>query len=228
MNEQQPTPEARELRLEVGDGEVGALLLMPPEPAALYVFAHGAGAGMRHRFMADLAARLAAHGVATLRYDFPYMAAGGRRPDRPPKLHAAVRAAVAKAAELLPGVPLFAGGKSMGGRMTSGAAAEEELPGVRGLVFVGFPLHPAGKPGTTRADHLVEVELPMLFLQGDRDKLADLVLLRPVVEHLAERATLHVVEGADHGFHVLKRSGRTDEEVMEELAGRVGGWVEGR
>ena len=116
----------------------------------------------------------------------------------------------------------------MGGRMTSGAEAEEEQPGVRGLVFVGFPLHPAGKPGTTRADHLVEVELPMLFLQGDRDKLADLVLLRPVVEHLAERATLHVVEGADHGFHVLKRSGRTDDEVMEELAGRVVGWMEGR
>jgi hypothetical protein len=183
---------------------------------------------MRHRFMEDLAGRLAAHGVATLRYDFPYMAAGGRRPDRPPKLHATVRAAVAKGAELLPGAPLFAGGKSMGGRMTSGAAAGEELPGVRGLVFVGFPLHPAGKPGTTRADHLVEVEVPMLFLQGDRDKLADLVLLRPIVEHLEARATLHVVDGADHGFHVLKRSGRTDDEVMEELAERAARWMEGQ
>lgn len=214
-------------------GPVSAILRRDDDAKSLLVLAHGAGAGMRHVFMEALAARLAEYGVASLRYQFPYMEKGGRRPDAKAKLHATVRAAVDEARRLAPDLPLFAGGKSMGGRMTSEAASKETLPDVVGLVFVGFPLHPAGKPGTERGDYLDAVEAPMLFLQGTRDKLADLDLLRPVLERVNEtaegnsqRATLHVVEGADHGFHVLKRSGRTDDEVMDELARSVAEWTD--
>ena len=210
----------RHVDISVPDhGNVSGLLLAPDNPAALYVLAHGAGAGMRHRFMEGIAGELAGRGVATLRYQFPYMEAGRKRPDRPAVAQATVRAAVAAALSGMPGVPLLAGGKSFGGRMTSQAAAESRLEGVKGLVFLGFPLHAAGKPGTDRAAHLRNVSVPMLFLQGTRDALADLDLLRPVLEGL-DTARLHVVEGGDHSFAVLKRSGRTEEEVMEEL-GRV-------
>jgi predicted alpha/beta-hydrolase family hydrolase len=218
-----------ERRIRVpGAAEVSALLLAPARPRALYVLAHGAGAGMRHPFMEAVAQRLAARGVATLRYQFPYTEQGGRRPDPEPILLATVRAAVAAGREAAGGAPVLAGGKSMGGRMTSRAAAAEPLAGVAGLVFLGFPLHPAGRPGVSRAEHLARVELPMLFLQGTRDTLADLALLRPVLERLGERATLRVIEHADHGFHVPKRSGRTDEQVLDELATAVAEWPEGR
>ena len=198
------------------------ILRRTPDSFCLYVLAHGAGAGMRHPFLEALAEALAAQRVATLRYEFPYMAEGKRRIDPPPVLHARVREAVEAAA--LEGLPLFAGGKSMGGRMTSQAQALEALAGVRGLAFVGFPLHPAGQPGTQRAAHLSGVRLPMLFLQGTRDELADLALLRPVVEGLPQ-ATLHLVEDADHSFHVRKKSGRSDSEVLDELSRTFAGWA---
>ncbi len=198
------------------------ILRRPPEAWCLYVLAHGAGAGMRHPFLESLAGALAGEGVATLRYEFPYLEQGKKRIDPPPVLHARVREAVAAAAKER--LPLFAGGKSMGGRMTSQAQALEPLPGVRGLAFVGFPLHPAGKPGTERAAHLREVDLPMLFLQGTRDDLADLALLRPVVEALPS-ATLHVVDDADHSFHVRKKSGRADAEVLADLARTFAAWA---
>ena len=223
------TSQAIERRLAVpGAGEVSALVVTPARPRAWYVFAHGAGAGMRHRFMEALAQRLAARGVATLRYQFPYAEQGGRRPDPEPLLLATVRAAVAAGREAAGGLPLLAGGKSMGGRMTSRAAAAAPLEGVRGLVFVGFPLHPAGQPGVARAEHLARVTVPMLFLQGTRDTLANLELLSPIVGQLGGRATLRVIEHADHGFHVLKRSGRGDEQVLDELAAAVAEWGEGR
>jgi predicted alpha/beta-hydrolase family hydrolase len=215
---------AREIR--VGEQEVSSLLLKPAAARSLLVLGHGAGAGMRHPFMASIGARLAEVGVATLRYQFPYMETGSRRPDPKPLLLATVRAAVREAARRARGLPLLAGGKSMGGRMASSAAAEAPLPEVRGLVFFGFPLHPAGRPSVERAAHLDAVRLPMLFLQGDHDRLADLELLRPVCMRLGERATLHVVPGADHGFHVLKASGRTDDEVRGELARVVASWAE--
>ncbi|MBW3533928.1 MAG: dienelactone hydrolase family protein [Gemmatimonadetes bacterium] len=208
-----------------GSGDLPALLLESGAPSCLLALAHGAGAGMAHPFMEALARRLSDVGVSTLRFQFPYMAAGSRRPDRRPVLVAAWEAAVGAAAERAGGLPLLAGGKSMGGRMASHAAAEDRLGGVRGLVFVGFPLHPARRPGTERADHLADVRLPMLFLQGTRDALADLDLLRPVLEPLGERATLHVVDGADHGFHVLKRSGRSDEDVLDEMARTTAAWA---
>ncbi len=198
------------------------ILRRPPEAWCLYVLAHGAGAGMRHPFLESLAGALAGEGVATLRYEFPYLEQGKKRIDPPPVLHARVREAVAAAAKER--LPLFAGGKSMGGRMTSQAQALEPLSGVRGLAFVGFPLHPAGKPGTERAAHLREVDLPMLFLQGTRDDLADLALLRPVVEALPT-ATLHVVDDADHSFHVRKKSGRADAEVLADLARTFAAWA---
>jgi predicted alpha/beta-hydrolase family hydrolase len=210
-----------------GVGRVSALLLKPPEVRALYVLAHGAGAGMRHAFMERVAQRLAARRMATLRYQFPYTEGGSRRPDPEPVLLATVRAAVAAGREEAGNLRLLAGGKSMGGRMTSRAAAAEPLPGVSGLAFLGFPLHPAGQPGVSRAEHLSKVDLPMLFLQGTRDTLADLALLGPVVERLGGRATLHVVEHADHMFHVLRRSGRTDEQVLDELADTAAAWEEG-
>jgi predicted alpha/beta-hydrolase family hydrolase len=182
---------------------------------------------MRHAFMAAIAVRLASRGIGTLRYQFPYTEQGGRRPDPEPVLLATVRAAVAAGREIAGDLPLLAGGKSMGGRMTSRAAASEPLEGVAGLVFLGFPLHPAGRPGTSRAEHLDRVALPMVFLQGTRDTLAELGLLRPVLERLGPRATLRVIDHADHGFHVLKRSGRTDDEVLDELADAVAVWQEG-
>jgi uncharacterized protein len=206
-------------------GKVSALLTRPESARRLLVFAHGAGAGMRHRFMQDMSARLAAAGIATLRFQFPYMEAGGRRPDARPVLLATIRAAMAAAHTAAPELPLLAGGKSMGGRMTSLAAAEAPLPNVRGLVFFGFPLHPAGRPSTERAEHLERVELPILFLQGERDKLAELDLLRPICAGLGARATLHVVPTADHGFHVLRSSGRSDGEVLEDLARTVAAWA---
>ena len=183
---------------------------------------------MRHAFMEAIAQRLATRGVATLRYQFPYTERGERRIDPEPRLLATVRAAVAAGREAAGPLPLIAGGKSMGGRMTSRAAAQEPLPRVSGLAFLGFPLHPAGQPGITRAAHLAQVRLPMLFLQGTRDALADLGLLEPVVEKLGDRAMLHLIDAADHMFHVLKRSGRTDEQVLEELATLVAAWGEAR
>jgi uncharacterized protein len=216
------------LRFEASAGcHVTALLLRPADARCLYVFAHGAGAGMQHRLMEAASAALAGHGIASLRYQFPYMEAGSRRPDSRGALLATVRAAVLAATDAAPDLPLLAGGKSMGGRMTSLAAAQAPPPGVRGLVFFGFPLHPAGHPSTERAEHLEKVRLPMLFLQGERDRLADLDLLRPVCAGLGERATLHVVPDADHSFHVPKRSGRSDDEVLGELARIVAQWSAG-
>jgi predicted alpha/beta-hydrolase family hydrolase len=214
------------LRIDVGDriGAVSGLLLRPANAWVIYALAHGAGAGMRHRFMESVAAALAERGIATLRYQFPYTEAGSRRPDPPGVLQATVRAAVEAAREQAAGLPLVAGGKSLGGRMTSNAQAQRPLTGVAGLVFLGFPLHPPKQPGEQRAEHLARVELPMLFLQGTRDALAHLELMRPVCDRLGARATLHVVEGGDHGFEVLKRSGRTDAEVMDELAETVASW----
>jgi hypothetical protein len=219
---------ARKLSLDVpGAGSVSALLLIPPGARQLLVLAHGAGAGMRHVFMESVAAALAAGGVATLRYQFPYAQAGSRRPDPPPRLIASVRAAVDAAARWAPELPRFAGGKSMGGRMTSLAAARAPLPGVHGLVFLGFPLHAAGRPDTARGEHLSSVSVPMLFLQGTRDKLADLDLLRPLCARLGPRATLHVVDGADHSFKLLRRSGRSDADALAEIADAATRWMDG-
>jgi uncharacterized protein len=206
-------------------GEVSALLLLPDNPRWLLIFAHGAGAGMRHSFMESLSSELAALQIATFRYQFPYMEKRGGRPDSPAILTSTVAAALSAGSEAAPGLPLLAGGKSMGGRMTSQAAAQNLLPDVSGLVFFGFPLHPPGSPSTKRADHLTKVPMPMLFLQGTRDTLADLKLLRPVVKKLGELATLHIIESADHGFHVLKRSGKTDVSVLAELAQTTADWA---
>lgn len=216
-----------ELSIHVSEraGDVSALLVRPDDAAVLYVLGHGAGAGMRHAFMEAIAEDLAQEGVATLRYQFPYMEQGTRRPSSGPVLLRTIRAAVEKAGEVAPDLPLVAGGKSMGGRMTSLAAAEEPLEGVKGIAFLGFPLHPGGKPGTERGTHLFDVGVPLLFLQGDRDRLADLELLRPICTRLGARATLHVVAGGDHSFHVLKRSGRTDAEVRSEVAVRLAEWA---
>jgi uncharacterized protein len=221
---------AEPLEIEVGDriGSVSGLLLRPADAWLLYVLAHGAGAGMRHRFMEAVAEALAVRGVASLRYQFPFTQAGGRRPDPPGVLEATVCAAVAAARTAAPTLPLVAGGKSLGGRMTSNAQARRPLAEVAALVFLGFPLHPPKQPGVSRADHLDRVELPMLFLQGTRDELAHLDLLQPVCQRLGDRATLHVVEGGDHGFDVLKRSGRTETEVMDELATTVADWCRSR
>lgn len=204
--------------------DVSGLLLRPTDARLLYVLAHGAGAGMRHPFLEAISQRLAEQGVATLRYQFRYMEQRSRRPDPPAVAAATVRAAVAEAARLAPGLPLLAGGKSFGGRMTSTAQAEEPLPGVRGLVYLGFPLHPPGRPDDQRAEHLARVTIPMLFLQGTGDEFADLELLRPVVKRLGDRATLHLVEGGDHSFKVSKRSGRSEGEVMGELARAIVTW----
>jgi hypothetical protein len=207
---------------------MGPVLLEAPAGArACYVLAHGAGAGMNHPFMSAVAKGLATRGIATLRYQFPYMDKGSKRPDPPKVAHAAVREAVAEAAHRLPGVPLYAGGKSFGGRMTSQAQAIEPLAGVRGLVFLGFPLHAAGKPSDERAAHLADVKVPMLFLQGTRDDLAHLDLLRPVVERLGKSATLETFEEADHSFHVPARTGRKDAEVMADLLDRLARWIPG-
>jgi predicted alpha/beta-hydrolase family hydrolase len=189
------------------------------------VLAHGAGAGMTHPFMAAVATELAERGIATLRYQFPYMEQGSKRPDVPKVAHAAVRAAVAEAARLAPKLALFAGGKSFGGRMTSQAQAAAPLPGVRGLVFLGFPLHAAGKPSDERAKHLFDVRIPMLFLQGTRDDLADLQLLQPIVDKLGANATLKRFQDADHSFHVPARSGRKDPEVRAEVLDAMADWI---
>ena len=202
------------------------ILVAPADARALLLLAHGAGAGMRHAFLEKIAHALAERGVATFRYEFLYMEQRKGRPDPPAVAEARVREAVQEAARVAPGLPLFAGGKSFGGRMTSQAQAHEPLPGVRGLVFLGFPLHPPGRPGTTRAEHLDAVQIPMLFLQGTRDDFAGLDLLRPVVARLGKRATLHLVEGGDHSFKVLKKSGRTDAQVLDELAEQIGRFVE--
>lgn len=212
-----------ELALTTPHAQVSALLVKPRAAAALLVLGHGAGAGMRHEFMEDMAGRLALEGVATLRYQFPYMEAGRRRIDPESALTATVAAALRLGVEAAGGLPVFAGGKSMGGRMTSRylaspAAAPELVSTVQGLIFFGFPLHPANRPATARGDHLSSVQAPMLFLQGTRDALADLTLMRTVARELGPKATLHVVDGADHGFAVLKRSGRTGDEVRAELA----------
>ena len=219
--------DTRELTIAVdANRRVSALLRAPANSRACYVLAHGAGAGMRHPFMGAIAEALAARGVATLRYQFPYMEQGSRRPDVPNVAHATVRAAVVEAARAMPGVALVAGGKSFGGRMTSEAQAAALLPGVRGVVFLGFPLHPAGKPSDERASHLANVQVPMLFLQGTRDDLANLALLRPVVERLGSRASLVLFEAADHSFHVPAKSGRKDADVLDSLADAIAAWVE--
>jgi predicted alpha/beta-hydrolase family hydrolase len=209
-----------------GAGQVSGLFQTPPGARACYVLAHGAGAGMRHPFMVSTAAGLADHGIATLRYQFPYMERGSGRPDSPKLAQATVRAAVEEALRLAPGLALFAGGKSFGGRMTSQAQASEPLPGVRGLIFLGFPLHPPGKPSTERANHLFDVQVPMLFLQGSRDDFANLELLQPLTEQLGNRATLKLFQHADHSFHVPARSGRADSEVRTEMMDALARWIQ--
>jgi len=217
------------LRIELDAGDsVSALLTTPTRPIAGYVFAHGAGAGMTHRFMEDVAQGLAERGVATLRYQFPYMEKGSKRPDAPRVAHAAVRAAVGEAARRWPQLPLFAGGKSFGGRMSSQAQAAAALPGVRGLVFFGFPLHPAGKPAAERGEHLLQLSCPLLFLQGTRDELAETSLLRALIGQLGKRATLEMVDDADHSFHVPARSGRTDAQVRAGLLETFVRWIDQR
>ncbi|KJS33635.1 MAG: alpha/beta hydrolase [Desulfatitalea sp. BRH_c12] len=210
-------------------GEVSAVLMRPEKARWLLVFAHGAGAGIRHTFMGGMAYRLAMRGVASFRYQFPYMEAGKRAPNPQPILIKTVRSAVAAARDYGGNLPLIAGGKSLGGRMTSMAASQEALPGVQGIVFFGFPLHAPGKPSEERGEHLFKVRLPLLFLQGTRDQLADLALLRPMCDRLQVhvKAELHVVDGADHGFHVPKKSGRTDEDVLEELSDVITHWSVG-
>lgn len=210
--------------IEVGTTRVSGLLVAPPSARACYVFAHGAGAGMTHAFMEAVAGDLGVRGVATLRYQFPYMEQGSKRPDTPKVAHAAVRAAVAKARAMLPGLPLIAGGRSFGGRMTSQAEALEPL-GVKGLAFFGFPLHAAGTPSDERAAHLFDVRVRMLFLQGTRDALADMSLLKPLVKKLGKSATLHLVENADHSFHVPARSGRRDDDVRREILDAFAAWA---
>ena len=214
------TASPQPLTIEVGkSAAVSALLLRPERAQACFVFAHGAGAGMTHHFMETVATGLAARGIATLRYQFPYMEKGSKRPDPPAIAHAAVRAC--------PGLPLLAGGKSFGARMTSQAQAKTPLANVRGLAFLGFPLHPAAKPASDRADHLSDVQVPMLFLQGTKDKLAEPDLLKPVIDRLGATATLHLVEGADHSFHVPARSGRNDRDVMDEILDAFAAWSTG-
>jgi predicted alpha/beta-hydrolase family hydrolase len=205
---------------------VSALLQRPRGAAACYVLAHGAGAGMTHPFMTAMADGLAARGIATLRYQFPYMEQGGKRPDAPNLAQATVRAAVAEAARLLPESALIAGGKSFGGRMTSQAQAESPLEGARGLAFLGFPLHQPGRPSEERAAHLAAVKVPMLFLQGTRDALADIALMRKLATSLGKRATLIAVADGDHSFHVPARSGRTDAEARTDMLDALAGWIE--
>ena len=205
---------------------VSALLQLPPAATACFVLAHGAGAGMEHPSMTAVAAELASRSIATLRFQFPYMESRTRRPDPPPVCHATVRAAVAEAARLAPGLALIAGGRSFGGRMTSQAQAIKPLPGVKGLAFIGFPLHPAGKPSAERAEHLREVKIPMLFLQGTRDELAQLELLQPLIDRLGARVTLKLLQDADHSFHVPARTGRKDAEVRAEMLDALATWIE--
>jgi predicted alpha/beta-hydrolase family hydrolase len=218
-------PEQLQFRVE-GATNVSALLVRPKNARWLLALAHGAGAGMNHPFMENLTNELSAVAIATFRYQFPYMEQHRRVPDPPAMLTATVAAAVQTAKTVAPDLPLLAGGKSMGGRMTSQAAAQNLLNGVRGLVFIGFPLHPPNRPGTKRADHLAKVAIPMLFLQGTRDTFADMKLLRPICAKLSDRATLHIIESADHSFHVLRSSKRTDADVLRELAETTASWAE--
>ncbi len=222
-----PSEEQRDLTIKVPDhSTVAVRLALPGAARSCYVLAHGAGAGMLHPFMNEAARELAALGIATLRYQFPYMEKGSRRPDPPPLCHATVRAAVAEAARLAPALPLFAGGRSFGGRMTSQAQALEPLPGVRGLAFLGFPLHVAGQPSESRARHLLETQVPLLFLQGTRDALAERSLVEALAHRLGPRATVEWAENADHSFHVPVRSGRTDEEVRRGLWRALAAWID--
>ena len=219
--------QAQSVSIPVDDArQVSGLLLVPPKARFCYLLAHGAGAGMSHPFMAAVADGLAERGIATLRYQFPYMEQGSKRPDPPKLAQATVRAAVLKASRLVPELALVAGGKSFGGRMTSQAQAALPLPGVRGLVFLGFPLHPAGRPSDERASHLFEVKIPMLFLQGTRDALADKRLLEALAERLGSRATLKLFQDADHSFHVPRRTGRTDTEVRAEMLDALASWLD--
>jgi len=213
------------LNIRTGDASVSGLWLRPARAKACLLLAHGAGAGMTHKSMAAIAEGLAERGIATLRFQFPYMQRGSRRPDPPDVAHAAVRAACAEAARRAGRLPLFAGGRSFGGRMTSQAQALSPLPKVRGLVFFAFPLHPAGKPSVTRADHLREIAIPLLFLQGTRDALAELDLLRPTVEALGSRATLALAPDADHAFHVPASTGRRDADVLAALLDTATAWM---
>lgn len=208
-------------------GEVSAILVRPRNARWIMALSHGAGAGIRHAFMAGLARSLAKRGIATFRYQFPYMEQGKRAPDPQSILLATVRSAVEAAREHGSDLPLLAGGKSLGGRMTSTAASVDALPGVRGVVFFGFPLHAPGKPSSERGEHLFKVRLPMLFFQGTRDNLADLTLLRPLCERLQQQGqvSLHIIDGGDHSFHVPKKSGRTDEDVLEEFGKVVAAWA---
>jgi uncharacterized protein len=216
------------ITIEVDDSHrVSGLLQRPEHAFACCVLAHGAGAGMTHRFMVAVADGLAVRDVATLRYQFPYMEAGSKRPDRPALAHATVRAAVAAASRLAPRLPLFAGGKSFGARMTSQSQAAARLPGIRGLIFLGFPLHPANKPSDERARHLADVHIPMLFVQGTRDALADPLLLVPMVDALGTGATLRLLDQADHSFHVPVRSGQTDAQVFDAALDEAASWIRG-
>lgn len=209
-----------------GVTRVSGLLHVPVQARACYVLAHGAGAGMNHAFMAAVVAELGPRGIATLRYQFPYMEKGGKRPDPPKLAHATVRAAVSEAARRLPRLPLFAGGKSFGGRMTSQAQAAAPLPGVRGLAFLGFPLHPAGRPSRDRGEHLFDVKIPMLFLQGARDQLATPDQLEPLTKALGARATLAIFQDADHSFHVPVRTGRKDADVRAQMLDALAAWID--
>ena len=220
-----PPPAKPEAIIVGNNTRVSGLLQTPPQARACYVVAHGAGAGMTHPFMAAVAEGLAARSIATLRYQFPYMERGSKRPDPPKLAHATVRAAVAAAQIALPNLPLIAGGKSFGGRMTSQAEAQEPMPDIRGLAFLGFPLHPAGKPSSERGKHLFDVKVPMLFLQGTRDTLAALDELEPLCKALGNRATLKLFADADHSFHVLARSGRKDAEVRDEMFDALAAWI---
>jgi predicted alpha/beta-hydrolase family hydrolase len=219
---------AEAVTLQVDEASrVSGLLDLPDNARACFVFAHGAGAGMQHPSMASVAGDLSQQGIATLRYQFPYMERGSRRPDPPALCHATVRTAVAEAARLAPGLRLVAGGRSFGGRMTSQAQALAPLSGVAGLAFLAFPLHPAGRPSQERAEHLANVKIPMLFLQGTRDELASLELLEPVVQRLGSRATLRLLQEADHSFHVRASSGRRDPDVRQELILALVHWIDG-
>lgn len=217
-------PQALTITLD-DERQVSGLLQTPPKSHACYVLAHGAGAGMSHAFMADVANGLAERGIATLRYQFPYMEQGSKRPDAPKLAQATVRAAVVEASRLVPELPLVAGGKSYGGRMTSQAQAESPLPGVRGLVFLGFPLHPAGRPSDERGSHLFQVRIPLLFLQGSRDALADTKLLQGLTRRLGSLATLKLYQDADHSFHVPTRTGLTDAEIRSQMLDDLVAWV---
>jgi len=217
--------ESRALVMVGARGPVSAVLVRPDDATLLYVLGHGAGAGMRHAFMERVTTELGERGIATFRYQFPYMEAGRRPPDPPRVLEETVRAAIAAAHEQAPDLPLIAGGKSMGGRISSHVAADNPPPELKGLVFLGYPLHPAKQPAVKRAEHLSRIRIPMLFLQGTRDDLADLTLLTPIVEQLGPSATVHIVEGGNHSFKVLQRSGRTDDEVMAEIADAIDAWA---